>query len=107
MKKFQNCQGSEGETSAKQKKTMNKSDAEKLIIEFVIKRVVHKHLPEEIQSAIDLLKNCDEPTTDKIKIPKKCNLSSVINPNGSHINVEPVEKQDNCSGKVVEGLGTI
>ena len=78
---------------------MNKPDAEKLILEFVIKRVVHKHLPEEIQSAVDLLKNCnDEPSRDNIKIPKKCNLSKVINPNGSHINVEPVEKQDNCSG---------
>ena len=99
MKKFQGSGGSEGETSSKQKKTMNKSDAEKLILQFVIKRVVHKHLPEEIQSAVDLLKNCnDEPSTDNIKIPKKCNLSKVINPNGSHINVEPVEKQDNCSG---------
>ena len=145
LKQFQNRQGSpktqvvedKNEPPAKRPRTSIKSDAQELIIKFMIERVERANLPEEIKDALDVLKNCEnepklakprpsklskvinpdenshidivpiEPTTDNIKIPKKCNLSSVINPNGSHINVEPVEKQDNCSGKVVEGLGTI
>ena len=139
LKQFQNRQGAKGsnvrspktqvvedknEPPAKRPRTSIKSDAQELIIKFMIERVERANLPEEIKDALDVLKNCEnEPKLAKprpsklskvinpdenshidivpVKKPllKTHNFSTVINPvENSHIDIKPVEKQDNCSG---------
>ena len=94
------------EPSAKRKKKIVKLEAQKLVIQFMIKNVKHDNLPEDIRDALVLLENCENepiraelPKPAKLPKPKTCNLSKVINPcENSQIDIKPVEKQDNCSG---------
>ena len=113
------------EPPAKRPKTSIKSDAQKLIIKFMIERVERANLPQEIKDALDVLKDCEnEPIVAKLANSKPSKLSIVINPDenshidivpidktktrnllavinpveNSHIDIKPVEKQDNCSG---------
>ena len=138
LKQFQNRQGAKGsnvrlpktqvdedknEPPAKRPRTSIKSDAQELIIKFMIERVERANLPEDIKDALDVLKNCEnepklanKPRPSKLSkvinpdenshidiVPvekfKTRNFSTVINPvENSHIDIKPVEKQHNCSG---------
>ena len=109
MKKFETGEGSvpkrpldqaRNEPSAKRKRNISKVEAQKLVIQFMIKNVKHDNLPNNIRDALVLLESCDnEPITAELPKPKTQNLSKVINPGeNSQIDIKPVKKQDNCSG---------
>ena len=115
LKKFETGEGSvpkrpldqaRNEPSAKRKRNVSKLEAQKLVIQFMIKNVKHDNLPEDIRDALIVLENCENepiraelPKPVKLPKPKAHNLSKVINPGeNSQIDIKPVEKQDNCSG---------